>query len=170
MKKFFALLIVAMLALGTVALAETAYTSDDISFTYDETAFEVTEDDRTDDETTVVLTGKNEAWGNTYILFYVRDLQDGDTLPTLEEIAEIPDVEATQGEWNGYKDVITYTASYDDGTSQTFFLAPVPDAEDGEIDTQLTVEVFVSEIEDEETAMGRDDLISAVLDTLVIDD
>jgi hypothetical protein len=36
MKKFFALLIVAMLALGTVALAETPYTSDDISFTYDE--------------------------------------------------------------------------------------------------------------------------------------
>ncbi len=170
MKKYFALLIVAMLALGTVALAETPYTSDDITFTYDETVFQVSTDDRTDDETTVVLSDIDDALGGMYIRFYLHDLEDGETLPTLEEIAEMPDVEATQGEWNGYKDVITYTVSNEDGTTQTFFLVPVADEEDGEIDAQLTVEISISEIEDEEAAMGRDDLISAVLDTLVIDD
>ena len=169
MKKSFAMLLIAILAFTTVASAE-AYTSDDISFEYDETAFEISLDDRTDDETTVVLSGTNEAWGETYIRFYLSDLEDGEALPTLDDFAKMPDTEVTQGEWNGYKDVFMYSLENEDGTCQYFFIAPVVDAEDGEVEELLTVEIGVSAIEDEETAMGRDDLISAVVDSLKIDD
>ena len=48
------------------------------------------------------------------------------------------------------------------------FVAPVVD-EDGEIEDLLSVNIGVSPIEDDDVAMGRDDLISAVLDTLRID-
>ena len=54
MKKLIALTITALLALSAVAFAET-YRADDITFEYDENAFEISLDDRTDDEITVVL-------------------------------------------------------------------------------------------------------------------
>ena len=168
MKKMLALIIAALLALSTAAFAET-YRSDDINFEYDENAFEVTLDDRTDDETTVVLHGKNEAWGNTFISFYLRDLEDGEKLPTMEEMSQIPDTTVTQGDWNGYKDVFMYTLEYDDGTSEHFFIAPVMDDDGREIDDMLTVQIGVSKIEDESAAMARDDAISAVVDSLKVD-
>ena len=167
MKKLFALIVAALLALSATAFAET-YRSDDITFEYDEKAFEVSLDDRTDDETTVVLHGKNEAWGNTFISFYLKDLDDGEQFPTMEEMSQIPDTTVTQGDWNGYKNVFMYTIEDEDGTSDSFFIAPVAD-DDGEIEDILTVEISVSRIDDEETAMARDDAISAVVDSLKID-
>lgn len=170
MKKIIAILLVASMSLlGLAALAETTYTGDDIAFRYDEAAFEVAFEDRTDDETTVVLSGKNEAWGETYIRLYLAELRDGETFPTMEEFTPIADVEVTQGEWNGFKDVFMYTVENDDGTSQYFFIAPVAD-DDGEVEDLLTVEISITAIEDDGVAMGRDDQISAVLDTLLIDD
>ena len=170
MKKFFAMLIIAMLALSAFAFAETTYTSDDISFTYDETVFEVTLEDRTDDETTVIINDIDEALGGVYVRFYLHDLEDDMGMPTLDDFADMPDTVVTQGEWNGYSDVFMYELHYDDGITQSFFIAPVTDAEDGEIEAQLTVEIGVHELEDEDAAMTRDDMISAVLDTLAVDD
>ena len=168
MKKAFALLLIAILTLSATAFAAT-YTSDDIRFKYEDAAFEVSFEDRTDDESTVILSGKDEAWGQTYIRFYVHDLEDGETFPTMEDFPQMPDTTVTQGDWNGYKDVFMYTIENDDGTSQSFFIAPVLD-EDGEIEDMLTVEIGITRIEDDEIAMGRDDLISEVLDTLMVDD
>lgn len=169
MKKLLALSLIAALTLmGLAALAET-YVSDDLSFEYEDQAFEIAEDDRTDDETTVVLTGKVEAWGQTYIRFYLHDLRDGEALPTMADFEEMPDTTVTQADWNGYKDVFMYTLNNDDGTSQSFFIAPVVD-NDGEVEDLLTVEIGITAIQDEDVAMGRDDLISAVVDTLKVDD
>ena len=170
MKKFFAALLIAVLALSAVAFAET-YTSDDISFEYDETAIMVSFEDRTEDETTVVLNNVDETWGEFYIRFYLSELEDGETFPTLDEFAEMPDTEVTQGEWNGYTDVIMYTLRSDDGIVQDFFIVPIAD-EDGEVEEALTIEIGTKTVEDEaeEIAMGRSDLISAVIDSLKIDD
>ena len=169
MKKLIAILMAALLALSTVAFAET-YRSDDLNFEYDENAFEITVDDRTDDETTVVLYGKNEAWGHTFVAFYVRDLKDGEKFPTMEEMSQIPDTTVTQGDWNGYKNVFMYTLEYDDGTSEHLFTAPVMDKDDKEVEDLLTVHIGVTKIEDESAAMARDDAISAVVDSLKVDD
>ena len=169
MKKLIAILMAALLALSTVAFAE-IYRSDDLNFEYDENAFEITVDDRTDDETTVVLYGKNEAWGHTFVAFYVRDLKDGEKFPTMEEMSQIPDTTVTQGDWNGYKDVFMYTLEYDDGTSEHIFIAPVMDDDDKEVEDLLTVHIGISKIEDEDTLQARDDAISAVVDSLKIDD
>ena len=169
MKKIFAIVMIAILALSTVAFAEN-YRSDDVKFQYDEKNFEITLDDRTDDETTVVLSGTNKAWGNTYIRIYVHDLDDGEKFPTMDEFAEMPDTTVTQGDWNGYKGVFMYTLNNDDGTTQDFFIAPVMDDDGDEVEDLLTVEIGVTKIEDEDIAMERDDLISAVVDTLRVDD
>ena len=169
MKKLIAILMAALLALSTVAFAET-YRSDDLNFEYDENAFEITVDDRTDDETTVVLYGKNEAWGHTFVAFYVRDLKDGEKFPTMEEMSEIPDTTVTQGEWNGYTDVFMYTLEYDDGTTENYFIAPVKDKDDKEIEEVLTVHIGTTKIDDEAVLQERDDAISAVVDSLKVDD
>ena len=169
MKKMITVLMAALLALSAVALAET-YRSDDISFEYDENAFEISLDDRTDDETNVVLSGKKEAWGHTFISFYLRDLEDGEKFPTMEDFAAMPDTTVTQGDWNGYKNVFMYTVEYDDGTSESFFIAPVMDDDGDEVDDLLTVQIGITKIDDEAIAMGRDDAISAVVDSLKVDD
>ena len=169
MKKMIAVLMAALLALSAVALAET-YRSDDISFEYDENAFEISLDDRTDDETNVVLSGKKEAWGHTFISFYLRDLEDGEKFPTMEDFAAMPDTTVTQGDWNGYKNVFMYTVEYDDGTSESFFIAPVMDDDGDEVEDLLTVQIGITKIDDEAIAMGRDDAISAVVDSLKVDD
>ena len=169
MKKLIALIVAPLLALSATAFAE-IYRSDDITFEYDEKAFEVTLDDRTDDETTVVLHGNNEAWGNTFVSFYLKDLDDGEKFPTMEEISQIPDTTVTQGDWNGYKNVFMYTLEYDDGTTEHYFIAPVMDDDDKKVEDLLTVHIGVSKIEDESVAMARDDAISAVVDSLKVDD
>lgn len=169
MKKLIAILMAALLALSTVAFAE-IYRSDDLNFEYDENAFEITVEDRTDDETTVVLYGKNEAWGHTFVAFYVRDLKDGEKFPTMEEMSQMPDTTVTQGEWNGYKDVFMYTLENDDGTAESYFIAPVMDKDDKEIEDVLTVHIGTSKIEDEAVLQERDDAISAVVDSLKVDD
>jgi hypothetical protein len=169
MKKLIAILMAALLALSTVAFAE-IYRSDDLNFEYDENAFEITVEDRTDDETTVVLYGKNEAWGHTFVAFYVRDLKDGEKFPTMEEMSQMPDTTVTQGEWNGYKDVFMYTLENDDGTAESYFIAPVMDKDDKEIEDVLTVHIGTSKIEDEAVLQERDDAISAVVDSLKVDE
>ena len=176
MKKMLALIMATLLALSAAAFAEVAKweTGESIPdvLRCDEMAslFEISLDDRTDDETTVVLHGKNEAWGNTFISFYLKDLDDGETFPTMADMSQIPDTTVTQGDWNGYKNVFMYTLEYDDGTSEHFFTAPVMDDDDKEVEDLLTVHIGVTKIEDESVAMERDDAISAVVDSLKVDD
>ena len=169
--KFFAILIAAVLALScTAAFAATYNHDNDIIFKYDDTKFEVTMDDHTDDEDLIILTGKDEAWGETYIRIHLADLHDGEKFPTMADFADMPEADTVvQDEWNGYKDVFMYTVEYDDGETENYFIAPVID-DDGEVEDILTVIIGVSKVEDENIAMERDDLISEVLDTLKADD
>ena len=168
MKKIITMILIALLALSTTAFATIYRHYDDITFEYDDTLFEISMDDHTDGEDLVVLTGKEAAWGNTFIRIHLRDLDDGEQFPTKDEFTPLADVEVTQGDWNGYKNVFMYTIEDEDGTSDNFFIAPVAD-DDGEIEDILTVEISIGKIDDEDTAMGRDDAISAVVDSLKID-
>ena len=169
MKKMLVMLLVAILTLSATAFAAT-YTHDDIRFDYDETAFEISMDDHTDNEDLVILTGKDAAWGDTFIRIHLRDMDDGETFPTMDEFTAMPDArDLTQGDWNGFTNVFMYNVEYADGGAEYYFIAPVTD-DDGEIDNILTVVIGASKIDDENVAMGRDDLISAVLDTLKVDD
>lgn len=168
MKKIFAMILIAILALTASTIAET-YRSDDITFEFDEQAFEITKDDRTDDETDVVVYGKNEAWGRTYINFYLVDLKDGQKMPTADELAAESNATVTQGEWNGYQNVLMYTIEGEDGMTRDFFVVPVMD-DDREVDDILTVQIGTSKIDDEAVLMERDDAISAVVDSLKVDD
>ena len=170
MKKIIAIVLISILVLSSMCAFAATYRHDDITFQYDETAFDIEMDDHTDDEDLVILTGKNEAWGNTYIRIHLADLDDGGHFPTKDEFTPLADVEVTQGEWNVYKDVFMYTINDEDGTVDSFFIAPVVDDDDGEVEDILTVEICVSKIEDEDVAMGRDDLISEVVDSLKVDD
>ena len=49
------------------------------------------------------------------------------------------------------------------------FIAPVID-DDGEAEEMVTVTIGVTKLEDEYAAMARDDVISAIVDTLRVDD
>jgi len=171
MNKFFAIMIAAVLALSCTAAFAATYThDDDIAFEYDDAKFEISMDDHTDDEDLVILTGKDAAWGNTFIRIHLADLRDGETFPTMDEFTAMPDAkDLTQGEWLGFKDVFSYTVEYEDGASEHYFIAPVAD-DDGEVEDILTVVIGVTTIEDEDAAMGRDDLISSVVDSLKISD
>jgi len=169
MKKMIALLMAALLALSAAAFAETYHTGD-ITFDYDEQAFEITLDDSTDDVTNVVVYGKVEAWGHTYVNFYMEDLKDGDHFPTAEELAKENNVEVTQGEWNGYSNVLMCAIEGDDGMTRSTFVVPVMDDDDNEIDDILTVGIGTSKIEDEAVLQERDDAISAIVDSLKLDD
>ena len=142
---------------------------DDITFEYDDTLFEISMDDHTDNEDLIILAGKDTAWGDTFIRIHLRDLDDGEHFPTKDEFTPLADVEVTQGDWNGYKNVFMYTIEDKDGTSDNFFIAPVADG-DGEVEDILTVEISVSKIDNDSVAMARDDAISAVVDSLKIDD
>ena len=171
MKKLFAMILIAILAMSTVAFAATyRHDEDDIVFEFDDTLFEISMDDHTGDEDLVILTAKDASWGDTYIRIHLRDLNDGEQFPTMDEFTAMPGAsEVTQGEWNGYSNVFMYTVENVDGTSDNFFIAPVMDDDGDEVDDILTVEICVSKIEDE-TAQLRDDAISAVVDSLKIDD
>ena len=170
MKKLILMLMVALLALSAVAFAE-PYRSGNIAFEYDEKAFEISLDDNLDDETTVVVYGKNEAWGHTYVSFYLKDLNDGEKFPTADELAKNNDATVTEGDWNGYKNVLMYAVEGDDGMTRNYFVVPVMDDDGHEIDDMLEVQIGVSKIDDEATTMERDDAISAVVDSLkLVDD
>lgn len=174
MKKIIAAMLIAVLSLSCAALAAT-YTDPDRDFTfeYDDAAFEISMDDHTDDEDLVILDLKNADFGEGYIRIHFRDLEDGETFPTKADFAEIEtsmNTEVTQGEWNGFKDVFMYDMTDEEGF-ESVFIVPVYDDDKTEVEDILTVNVRVSNLEDEEAGMGRDDAISAVLDTLkVIDD
>ena len=169
MNKFFAILIAAVLALSCTAAFAATYThDDDIRFEYDDARFEIAMDDHTDTEDLIILNGKDEAWGDTFIRIHLAELIDNEVFPTLDDFVDMGDTVVTQGEWNGFKDVFMYTVEYEDGTTEHYFIAPVTD--DGEIDDILTVIIGVSRLDDEDAAMERDDLISSVMDSLKIDD
>ena len=173
MKKLFALFLIAILAMSTVAAFAATYNYDnDLIFNYDENNFEISMDDHTDDEDLIILTAKDASWGEeTYIRIHLRDLDDGEQFPTMDEFTAMPGAsEVTQGEWNGYSNVFMYTVENEDGSQDNFFIAPVMDDDGDEVEDILTVEICVSKIEDEDIAMGRDDQISAVVDSLKIDD
>ena len=103
MNKLFAIMIAAVLALSCTAAFAATYNHDgDVRFEFDDTRFEITMDDHTDDEDLVILTGKDAAWGDTFIRIHLRDLEDHETFTTMDEFTAMPDAkDLTQGEWNG---------------------------------------------------------------------
>ncbi|MBR2698578.1 MAG: SH3 domain-containing protein [Clostridia bacterium] len=163
MKRFFALmLIVALLMTGTALAA--GYHRDELTFDYDKKAFDITMDDHTDTEDLVILTGKSKAWGNAYMRIHLRSLDEGEAFPTVADFKDMPE-EVTQGEWNGFEDVIMYTVD-DDAFTESYYIAPV--TLDDNAPALLTVRIGVDRLDDEETSMKRDDAISAVADSLII--
>ena len=174
MKKIFAMLLTVAMLLTCAAMGEAkTYTNpdNDLSFTYDDAVLEISLEDKTDDELMVVLNGKDAAWGNAYVKIHLADLdgENGDTFPTLADFAEMEaglNTTVTQGDWNGFKDVFSYTI--DDGDSlEKVFIAPVCD-DDNEVEDILTITIGIDRIANEEASMNRDDAISAVLDSLKI--
>ncbi len=171
MKKFFALVLIAILTLTATAFAETYRHEDDITFEYDEKLFEITMDDHSDDEDLIILNTKDE---KNYVRIHLAELEDDETFPTLADFKDLEEglgvkVETLETWGNGYKDVFTYTVDDEDGTLETTFIAPVYDA-DGEVDDILTVRIGVEKDVDEAAAMARDDAISDILNTLKVDD
>ena len=167
MKKLICLMMaLALLSVG--ALAETAtYTDADdaLSFQFDKSAFEIDMDDSTETEHLVILSGTREDWGEYYVRLYTRLMEEGDQYPTREDFADIEEelnAEITEGEWNGFQNVIMYEA-HDDKYLEMMFSAPLVDR-----DMILVVYVGANQLEDEEAAMARDDLISAVVDSIEI--
>lgn len=172
MKKILAMLLVTVLALSATAFAATYRHDDDIVFEYDENAIEITAEVHNDDEHRIVMGYKDKAWGDGYITIQVVDLPDGQGFPTREELAESMGTTADAFEdmptWGNFKDVVT-TSTTTEGLTETVFIAPVAD-DDGEVEDILTVIIATSELEDEEAAQNRDDAISAIVDTLKVDD
>lgn len=169
MKKFLAILIAAMLAMSTGALAATyTYPDCDLTFDYNEDFFEITMDDHTEDEDLVILTDKNEGG----IRIHLGELKDGETFPTAEELAQTWGVEVeTMETWGNFKNVLSYQITNEDGTYEVVFIAPVYADDEAEIDDILTVSITGKPIEDEEAAMESSDWTSEVVDTLkIVDD
>ena len=123
-------------------------------------------EDHGDEEDMVILHDKNQGG----IRIHLRDMEDGETFPTAEEIAKDLNVEVTKmDEWGNFKDVLTYDTQ-SDNFIESVFIAPIYD-DDGEIDDILTVNINGEIIEDEDAAMESSDWTSEVVDTLkVIDD
>lgn len=172
MKKLFVMLLIAILALSTTAFAATYNHDNDITFEYDDTAIEITSEAHTDDEDRIVMGFKESAWGDGYISIQLNDLPDGEPYPTQEDFAKSLNVEATALEtlstWGNFTNVITTSHTTGDLT-ETTFIAPVFD-DDGEADNMLTVVISVTALADDEVAMQRDDAISAIVDTLKVND
>ena len=169
MKKLLPMLLaLAMLFLSASALAEDVAYDDPagaLAFVYDDNVFEIEADDDNGSEHLVVLNGTQEDWGDYFISLYVRELAEDELFPTLDDYAELEEglnTEVTQGEWNGFQDVILYTVQ-DDASYEQVCIVPLAVA-----DSLMTVDVKVELLEDEEASMARDDAISAVLDTLSI--
>ena len=170
MKKMIVMLLIAVFALSATAFAATYRHDDDITFEYDENAIEITSEDHKDDEDSIVMGFKDSAWGNGYVSIVRRELPDGTPYPTQEEIAGelgVAQLE-TLPTWGHFKDVYTASSTTDDVT-ETMFIAPVID-DDGEAEEMVTVTIGVTKLEDEDAAMARDDTISAIVDTLRVDD
>ena len=174
MKKIIAILIAAILALSATAFAATYTNRDrDMTFEYDDALFKVNLEEENDDDVLVILAGKDEAWGETIMSFELSEVNKVNQFPKVEDFAGLSDDPAdapTQGEWNGFRDVIMYGNSEGELHASNFFV-PVYDDDDNEIEEILHVEYRVSPIEDEAVAKTRDDAISAILDSLkLIDD
>lgn len=163
MKKFFAILIAAVLALGASAFAAT-YTGENIAFEYNDEFFDVSMDDHTGDEDLVILSDKYEGG----VSIHLAGLKDGETFPTAEDVAKTWGVEPeTMDEWGNFKDVLCFDLTNEDGAYDVVFLAPVY-AEDGAIDGILSVNITGKPIEDEDAAMESSDWTSEVVDTLKV--
>ena len=122
-------------------------------------------EDHGDEEDMVILHDKNQGG----IRIHLRDMEDGETFPTAEEIAKDLNVEVTKmDEWGNFKDVLTYDTQ-SDNFIESVFIAPIYD-DDGEIDDILTVRIGVEKDVDEAAGMARDDAISEIVNTLKVDD
>ena len=143
----------------------------DLSFNCDPGLFEIASDEDADDLHTVALKGIREDLGEYGITFAMRELQDGEAAPDLENPGDFIEdgAEATQGEWNGFENVIMYASETDD-TLRQVFVVPVKDDDDGEVEDVLTITITAQKLADEEAGMAQSDAISNVLDSLVVDD
>lgn len=172
MKKLLVMMLVAILALGSTAFAATYTLDEDITFEYDENAFEIANETKTDDEAVVVLNIKNANWGEGFVLIDLADLEDGKTFPTLEEKqAEMQGVDVIQGDWANFKNVLSFSTE-EEGVTLSSFIVPIyDDDEPTKVEDVMSVVISVTKVDDEQAATDRDDAISNLVDSLkVIDD
>jgi len=172
MKKFIAILVAVILALSATAFAATYTNRDrDLTFEYDDTKLKIDLESETDDDLIVMLKPTDAAWGEeTSLTIHLTDARDNTPVPSVSDFDGMGEEPATQGEWNGFKDVVMCTYPEGNHTNSVFNI-PIFDREDGELEETLTIIVSTSPIEDEAVITERDDNISAVLDSLkVIDD
>lgn len=163
MKRLFAIMLTVALLMTGTALA-TGYHKDALTFDYDKKAFSITMDDHTDTEDLVILTAKDKTFGDAFVRIHLRRMDAGEAAPTVADFKDMPE-EVTQGEWNGFEDVIMYTVD-DDAFTESYYIVPVT-LGDGAA-ALLTVRIGVDKLDDEEASMKRDDMISAVMDTLIV--
>ena len=168
MKKMFIMLLIAILTLSTAAFAATYTHDDDITFRYDDAFFKISMDDHGDDEDLIILDDQHGG----FVRIHLRDLDDGETFPTIEDFSEIEAANGTKveklAEWAGFTDVFTYGYNVD-AYHEDVFIAPIYD-DDHEIDAILTVNIGGDALEDEAAGMERADMVSEVVDTLKVKD
>lgn len=162
-RKMIALALAAMLLVCGCALADTNYSDRDemLTLTYDDALFEIALEDYASEDANadlvLILTGKNEAWGETdiEILRIQETIADAD----IAELEEALGIQTERGEWNGFENVISYSFEEENLTEATHIIQYD--------DTHtLTVSVLAESLEDEELLTQRDDAVSAVLDSL----
>ena len=171
MKKFIALMLVALLALSGSAFAAT-YTLDDVSFEYDDTAFEILQEQRGDDEDLVALGYKNADWGEGFVTIDLAEVSAAKPFPTVDSLkADMEGVDVIQGDWANFKNVISFSVEQE-GVTVATFIAPIYDDDNAnKIDDALSVTITAGQAKDDQAAMDRDDAISNLVNTLkVIDD
>ena len=170
LRTLLASLLISVMILADAAMADT-YNSPgkDLRFEYDERLFKITTEDNTDDELLINLDYLDVSWGNGYVSIYLRNLEDGESVPTLPSFAEVEKTLHTtveQGACYGFKDAFYYTTEQD-GATESAIIVPICD-EDNAASAILTVNVSISQLDDEETGRIRDDAISSVINSLKI--
>ena len=136
-----------------------------MAFSFDPEYFAITDDATEDGIHNVVLTGTRQDCGEYSIVFNQRKADEGEEAPKLGAFGDDLEegAEATQGDWNGMRDVIMYNNATD-STYVQVFIVPLYGENDAFVG-MVNISVTADKLEDEEAAMGRDDAISAALDS-----
>ena len=136
-----------------------------MAFSFDPEYFAITDDAIEDGIHNVVLTGTRQDCGEYSIVFNQRKADEGEEAPKLGAFGDDLEegAEATQGDWNGMRDVIMYNNATD-STYVQVFIVPLYGENDAFVG-MVNISVTADKLEDEEAAMGRDDAISAALDS-----
>lgn len=145
MRKIIIVLLIATMALaGIPAFAET-FKSGDIHFPCDKEELTVTTEGKVDAPHIVTLRGTKEACRNVDITIRLKDLKGGEAFPAIDEFDHLKNTEVAQEHWNGFENVIRYTADCED-FAESQFTVPIAGG-DNEADDMLTSVIIVDKLE-----------------------